>query len=720
MNKLMAKDDKHFTNFRLSKKKWFVKFLRKYKIQVRLISSFLILSVLPLSVLAVITMVLSSNAIESKISAYSIELTKQVSKNTSVALSRIENDSVDIAFSEITQELLSKGGSLSEGEAMTMQLKLNETLVKRFAALKDVTDIQLFSMDNTKFIGKGDTNNKFNFQESFLEALFKKAADESGKPVWVAINKDDEIENKNTVLTENIRGNGNGIVLARQVKSLAEGNEIGYLVIRINEKYIQGIFEDMNIGENTDVFILAMDGKVVSSRNPVIEVAKEYKNTELTELLKKNEIDGGKKSVFYKIDNKNTMVVHSRIENMDWLAVSTIPASYLYSESETIKRVILLIAFGSIILAVILSYKISDSVSHPLRELVELMNETKNGNLMVAIEDQNKDEITDVIRSFNDMVENIRDLVSKVHRSAQRVLLSAEKISMSSECSANTVEQLSASMQQIAFGTTNQAEDASSCFEKMKVLSKEINKVGDDMSSVSGEVEKTSILSKDAMESVVLLNNKTLETNKVSEGIIEDINSLSTDMSEIKKIVKMIVQIAEQTNLLSLNAAIEAARAGEAGKGFAVVADEVKKLAEQSKSASDVINNIIVNIQKKTEITVSAANTASVILKDQIKAVEATDTAFKTIFESMSGINEYIVSMSKTVKNVLKSNEDMFGSIQNISAVSEETAATVEEVSASYEEESAHIQELLNMADNLEDMARELDEAISRFSIQEK
>ena len=85
------------------------------------------------------------------------------------------------------------------------------------------------------------------------------------------------------------------------------------------------------------------------------------------------------------------------------------------------------------------------------------------------------------------------------------------------------------------------------------------------------------------------------------QGRVERILKIATDTTpskalraELKNTVDGLVDIvdtisglARQTNLLALNATIEAARAGDAGRGFAVVAAEVKKLAGDTRSATD-------------------------------------------------------------------------------------------------------------------------------------
>ncbi len=96
-----------------------------------------------------------------------------------------------------------------------------------------------------------------------------------------------------------------------------------------------------------------------------------------------------------------------------------------------------------------------------------------------------------------------------------------------------------------------------------------------------------------------------------ADGSVERILKIATDTTPahqlrmelrntvdgLSDIVNSIGLIANQTNLLALNASIDAARAGEAGKGFAVVAAEVKKLAGDTRTATDRARAMVTGAQ---------------------------------------------------------------------------------------------------------------------------
>ncbi len=97
------------------------------------------------------------------------------------------------------------------------------------------------------------------------------------------------------------------------------------------------------------------------------------------------------------------------------------------------------------------------------------------------------------------------------------------------------------------------------------------------------------------------ISAQTEEITAVSQTLAVMAQESLSRTRESDKVLSLIKSIAGQTNLLGLNAAIEAARVGTAGRGFAVVAEEIRKLAADSNSSIEQINNIIRTIQADSE-----------------------------------------------------------------------------------------------------------------------
>jgi hypothetical protein len=134
--------------------------------------------------------------------------------------------------------------------------------------------------------------------------------------------------------------------------------------------------------------------------------------------------------------------------------------------------------------------------------------------------------------------------------------------------------------------------------------------------------------------------------------ILGQISELEDMSNQISGMVDLIRRIASQTHLLSLNATIEAARAGDMGLGFAVVAAEVRKLAQDSRSATESIDAIVTEVREMTEVTVEVANMAST-------QVEEARTLIGTVGGRMSTTLGDVVEL----QNQLQQGRDSVGAL---------------------------------------------------------
>lgn len=132
------------------------------------------------------------------------------------------------------------------------------------------------------------------------------------------------------------------------------------------------------------------------------------------------------------------------------------------------------------------------------------------------------------------------------------------------------------------------------------------------------------------------------ELAKSGQQSIEQAKFLQERNSDTLKVIDFITNIAGQTNLLGLNAAIEAARAGEQGRGFAVVAEEVRKLAEQSREATEKIQATLAEMNTAVNEISHTIESTGAISEEQAASTEEITAHLARVTKAAEQLNKFV------------------------------------------------------------------------------
>ena len=366
------------------------------------------------------------------------------------------------------------------------------------------------------------------------------------------------------------------------------------------------------------------------------------------------------------LDTKLLPAANSYMETMAQLQQyqrELVDAAVAASDNTIQRQGMLMLALAALAVAIasLLAWRITVSVTAPLREAVGIASAVAAGDLNGHVQTTRKDELGDLLNALASMktaliqtVGQVRSATDSINTASFEIASGNQDLSARTEQAASNLEETAASMEELT-STVRQSADAARQANQLAASAAEIAVRG---GQVVGQVVTT----------------------------MDEINHSSKKISDI---IGVIDGIAFQTNILALNAAVEAARAGEQGRGFAVVAGEVRNLAQRSAEAAKEIKNLIGasvdRVEAGSRLVADAGQTMSEIVGSVQRVSDIIGEITAAAGEQSDGIGQVNVAVTQ------------------LDQMTQQNAALVEQSAAA--------------AESLKDQASRLTEVIKIFRI---
>lgn len=355
--------------------------------------TYILLTVIPVSLLGYIAYYQYEKSIENKVGEYIPKLLEQANNNIKNQIDKFGELPNVIDNSAQIIEVLRRDSYQEKSVLLRDEFLVNSYLAKNFIRTGNSDILGVFILSKGRFF-KSTKTNYVGFGIDDFPEPYGNNIDLQGQ-VEIVFPYEMNIEFEN---------NPPFIMFEKQLRDYDNQEDLGTIFIAIKLEFLDEVFMSLIKDTDSNVWIVTENGRIIYHTDL------EFIGNIDENFVSYPNINGSFRPLN---DSEDHLISRNKLPSFGWNIFHSIPLENLIEETKSVRQGTIIVFVIFVIISIIISVILAWNVSNPLKRLTKLMKRVEKGNFDVDLPITKKDEIGLLANSFNSMIQQIDQLIKK-------------------------------------------------------------------------------------------------------------------------------------------------------------------------------------------------------------------------------------------------------------------------------------------------------------------